>query len=290
MRIVAWPPVGIMSRAPVVERPVARSQGLFTGARAVSSAGPARRVTSLSVSALSRSADVSRIKTSLIADARAAGTPITSALVRALEAQAREIARESRAGAGFMAQLWREIDGGVDLIRMSVCGDNWWLDNARSRSRGGGYTAPLTWTTATDPDLSWTSGGDPLRWFTGPVRIATTGTSADGYPTITLTGLPPNTIVVRPDDVIRSYPAGADSETARAVTLAVSDADGEVTIKLTSALPAGVISLQDMESVVFEVLGAPRGTQPVADNWTLTVDLREVLPDEYAGATEVDPW
>lgn len=250
MRIVAWPPVGIMSRAPVVERPVARSQGLFSGARAVSSAGPARRVTSLSVSALSR----------------------------------------DRAGAGFMAQLWREIDGGVDLIRMSVCGDNWWMDQARSKARGGGYTAPLTWTTPTDPDLSWTSGGDPLRWFTGPVRIATTGTSADGYATITLTGLPPNTIVARPDDVIRSYPAGAESETARAVTLAISNADGEVTIKLTSALPAGVISLQDVESVVFEVLNAPRGTQPVADNWTLTVDLREVLPDEYSGATEVDPW
>jgi len=250
MRIVSWPPVGVVSRAPMVERPVARSRGLFSGARAVSSAGPARRVTSLSVSALSL----------------------------------------GRAGAGYMAQLWRELDGGVDLVRMSVCGDNWWMDQARARARGGLFTQPLTWTTATDPSLSWTAGGNPLRWFTGPVRIATTGTSADGYPTITLTGLPPNVIVARPDDVVRSYPAGADSVTAQAVTMAVSDASGAVTIKLTAPLPVGVISLQDAESVVFEVMTAPRGTQDVSDNWTLTVDLREVLPAEYAGATEVDPW
>lgn len=248
MRIVAWPPVGIVSRAPWVERPVVRSEGLGSGRRAVASAGPERRVAQLSVSSLAM----------------------------------------TRSGAGYMAQLWRELDGGINLVRVEVMSANWWLDRQAGHAAHG--TSPLTWTTGGDP-LSWTSGGDPLAWFVGPARIGTPGTDAQGYPTVTVTGLPPNALILRPDDVVRSHVvADAAWAAARSVTLVRSDGTGAATIRLDRALPEGVISLHDTESLVFEALSMQQAAQGVSGDWLTQVDLRELLPHEYAGAVEWDPW
>ncbi|WP_154664575.1 hypothetical protein [Gemmobacter nectariphilus] len=253
MRIVAWPPVGIVSAAPWVERPVVRSEGLLSGARAVASAGPARRVAQLSVSSLAL----------------------------------------GRSGAGYMAQLWRELDGGINLVRLDVVSTNWVLDRHAGYAAHG--TAPMGWTTDGTTPMDWTTDGTtPMAWFTGPVRSGGSGTDAQGYPTISLTGLPPNTLIVRPDDVLRSFVLdGGDfvsAGTARAVTVATSDATGAVTIRLDAALPAGVISLHDAESVVFEVTGITPGAQGVGADWQYQVNLREVLAHERVGATEWNPW
>ena len=253
MKIVAWPPVGVVSAAPWVERPVVRSEGLLSGARAVASAGPERRVAQLSVSSLAM----------------------------------------GRSGAGYMAQLWRELDGGLNLVRLGVVSANWFLDRQAGRSAFG--AEPLVWTVDGSDPLAWTvDGSDPLAWFVGAVRLGSAGTDAKGYATITLTGLPPNTLIVRPDDVVRSYVVDAgeidSTSTARAVTAAVSDGAGAVTIRLDAALPAGVIALHDTESVVFEVVSIKQAAQTVSGDWQTQISLREVLAHERVGATEWNPW
>lgn len=250
MRIVAWPPVGIVSAAPWVERPVARSEGLNTRSAIMASAGPARRLAQLTVSALA----------------------------------------QGRAGAGYMDQLWREIDGGLHYVRLDVVSPNWFLDRAPGRAMG--YTRPGGWVYDGD-GANWTSGGTVAVWFTQSNRVGTPG-SASGYPTITIPGLPPNTLIVRPGDILRSYTLAAGvvsgSAVARAVAEARSNGAGSVTIRLDAALPLGIISLHDAESCVFEVTGITPGAQGVAGDWQYQVNLREVLPTEYAGATEVNPW
>lgn len=253
MKIIAWPPVGITSRAPWVERPIVRSEGLLFGARVVASAGPARRVAQLSVSSLAM----------------------------------------GRSGAGYMAQLWRELEGGMNLLRIGVSSANWFLDEQAGRVRFG--DAPLYWTVDGSDPLAWTvDGTDPLAWFVGPARTGTHGTDALGYPTLSLTGLPPNAVIVRPDDIVRSFAVDegeiGSATTARAVTLARSDGAGAVTIRLDAELPAGVISLHDTESVVFEVTSLQPSAQGLSGDWQTTISLREVLPHEYAGATEWNPW
>ncbi|WP_323041148.1 hypothetical protein [Gemmobacter sp.] len=250
MRIVAWPPVGIVSAAPWVERQVARSEGLNTRRAIMASAGPARRVAQLTVSALA----------------------------------------QGRAGAGYMDQLWREIDGGLHYVRLDILSPNWHIDRATGRAMG--YTRPGNWTYNAET-AQWTSGGNAAVWFTASNRPGTPGTSG-GYPTITLGSLPPNALIVRPGDLVRSYTVAAGAVTgsavARAVTEARSDAAGVVTIRLDTTLQAGIISLHDAESVVFEVTGITPGAQGVGADWQYQVSLREVLPTEYAGATEVNPW
>lgn len=249
-RIVAFPPVGVLGWSPMVSRPVERSRGLFSGTRVASAAHPARRMLTLDVSALSR----------------------------------------DRAGAGFIDQLMREIDGGVHLVRVSSQPVNWWMDCGRLRALG--FTAPLTWTDGGAP-MTWTDGGAPLSWFTGPTRVASTGTSADGYPTISVPGLPAGQIVARPGDVVRVYPADdrVIGQTAQVVTLARVGPGGVAVIKLASALPAGVVSLSDADTAVYEVTNSPQGAQPGSGNWSLRLDLAEVLASEIpAGAVEWNPW
>jgi hypothetical protein len=41
---------------------------------------------------------------------------------------------------------------------------------------------------------------------------------------------------------------------------------------------------------VFEVVEMPRAMQPIGQDWFYEWRFREVLPHEYAGATEFNPW
>jgi hypothetical protein len=191
-----------------------------------------------------------------------------------------------RNGAGYMQQLWRLMDGGMHLVRFEFGSPIWWQDTQVAQAVFGG-TAPLSWTTGGNP-LGWTTGGNPLAWFTGPAMTGTAGTDALGFATISLTGLPPGVLIVRPGDVVRSF--GGAGGVARAVRAEMTDGAGAVTIRLDAVLPSGVINLHDADSAVFEVLNMTRAAQPVNGDWQISLDLREVLPEEYAGATEVNPW
>jgi len=194
-----------------------------------------------------------------------------------------------RNAAGYMEMLRHVTDYGAQLIQVKSPPVNWWLDAAQET---GFVSGPLSWETSASDPLAWeTSASNPLQWYSGYGQTGTPGTDALGYDTITVTGLPPLTQVVRPAGVVKSYPSGSDPVTARAITVASTDASGAVTVRLDAALPAGVISFGDFETRVFKVDGDfPSVDQPLHGNWFLPINLKEVLPTEYAGATLVSPW
>jgi len=193
----------------------------------------------------------------------------------------------ARSGAGYMEMLKRQMRHGVDYLRLNSPPINWHLDHTRNSDL---RTTPLAWADGGAP-LGWVDGVNPLSWFDGAVYLGTPGTDAKGFDIVTITGLPANRLVVRPADVLRSHPAGAASVTARAITEAYSNGSGVAVVRVESALPNGVISLGDFESRVFVLDGGfPSSDQPVQGNWFYPLNLIEVLPTEYAGATEIDPW
>lgn len=192
-----------------------------------------------------------------------------------------------RSGAGYCEALKRLLDGNVHLVRLYSWPINWHLDAQRGADL---QTAPLIWTAEAVP-LNWTAAGTALHWFTGPVAQGVPSVDALGFDSITITGLPANRLVVRPGDFLRSY-AGGDlvGVLAQVVKPAYSDASGSATVRLFSALPAGVISLGDHETAIFEVMNTPEATQPLGQNWTYQWEFRQVFPDEISDPVEVNPW
>lgn len=204
----------------------------------------------------------------------------TSVLVAAIGCHDRD-------GAGYSESLKRLLEGGVNLVRLQSPIINWRPDYRKWPH----LTAPLSWTTGGDP-LGWTAGGEPLYWFSGPAISATAGTDTNGLPTLTASGFQPGALVCRAYDGIRVYAAdhSVSSAVSRAVRTVHADATGEAVIALHDALPAGIISIGDHESAVFEVEEMPQAPQPLGANWFYQWSFREVLPNEYDGATEVNPW
>lgn len=191
-----------------------------------------------------------------------------------------------RNGAGYSESLKRLLDGGMHLVRLTSWPINWYLDAVAA----GGVTVPLSWTAGGVP-LTWTSGGVPLVWFSGGVVQGVAGTDAAGFPILTLTGLVPGQIVVRPFEVVRVFPtAGGASVAARAVGLVIADGSGGAVLRLHDALVSGTVSFGDAESAVFEVTGWPRAVQGVRGDWTYSWDFREVLAGEITSPVEIDPW
>jgi hypothetical protein len=193
---------------------------------------------------------------------------------------------KARDGAGYSESLKRFLDGGMNLIRLNSPAVNWHLD------RSGPYaSAPLGWQVGGAP-VAWTVGGDPLYWFSGPVLTATVTTVGE-FDAVSVSGLTPGSLACRAYDVLRTYAVSetTTSATARAVRTVYADDAGVAVIPLHSALPAGVISIGDQESAVFEVDGdMPSSPQPLGQNWFYEWRFREVLPAEHAGASEVNPW
>jgi len=190
----------------------------------------------------------------------------------------------ARDGAGYSESLKRFLDGGMNLVRLNSPAVNWHLETLPLA------TAPLGWTVGGEP-LAWTSGGAPLYWYTGPV-LAGTATTLGDYAAISLSGLTPGQLVCRAFDVIRSYSADASATaTARAVRTVYANGSGVAVIPLHESLAAGIVSIGDQESAVFEVDGdLPESAQPLGQNWFYEWRFREVLASEHAGMSEVNPW
>jgi hypothetical protein len=254
-KIITFPPVGSTLVKWFLRQPVQRSRGMFTGKRHVSAIGPARVEATVGVSSLAR----------------------------------------GRNGAGYSDSLWRQIDGGVHLVSLLSPPANWHLDASGEWGWGapGGYrglgTEALEWANG-GASLPWTADSAPLVWFSGSLALAVPGSDADG-PFVTVSGLPPGQLVIRPSEIVRSYPAGdLVGVASRAVTVAYSSASGVAVIRLFSPLPAGTISLGGSERKIFEVTNEPESTQGVGQNWTITWQFTEVFPSEIIDPVEVNPW
>lgn len=256
--VYAWPPVGLTAVDWTEEAPVDRQQSLITGRRYVTESGRVRRVASVTASSLAR----------------------------------------GRSGAGYMENLKTLLRGGRNLVRLDIGYINWWRDRrpretVGSVARDALWSDPVAWQTDTDLALAWSSGGASAAWFTGRVLQAVAGTSG-GWPVLTVSNAPPSRLIARPADFVTLYSpiTATTGSSARVMTEARSDAAGNATIRLMTALSgAGRLNIGSADQGVFEALEVPRAVQPVSGDWSYSWSFREVFEDECAdGWTEVDPW
>jgi hypothetical protein len=190
-----------------------------------------------------------------------------------------------RDGAGMSLSLGRLLDGGMNAVRLKSPPANWHVDCAENR-RAGLYSRPLEWVGG-DAPLGWVHVGG-LWWFNGPA-IQGVATTLNGRPAIALSGLPMNGLVCRAYDVLRCYVGHTSVGTARAITTVYATGSTAV-VALHEALPSGTISIGDQETAVFRATSIPVSPQPVGANWAFAWEFREILPGEYAGWSEENPW
>jgi hypothetical protein len=193
-----------------------------------------------------------------------------------------------RDGAGYMDVLTQLLKG-FHFVRLRLPPINWHLDQSREKAAGGLRNAPLGWVDENGNPVDWTAGSDPVLWFANDAIFGTV-TTLNGFPAIAVTGLPPNRLVCRAGDTLRSFAGGVSAGTAQAVTTVFSSATGAATIPLLTALPAGVISFFDEGEIVARAVQIEAGDQPTGGAWSFRWMFREALPYEYAGADEVNPW
>jgi len=152
---------------------------------------------------------------------------------------------------------------------------------------------PILWTIGGAP-LEWESGGDELAWLTRHI-VATAGT-VDGWPVLTVTGLPPGKTVALPGEWVSVFAdlADATGETAMIVAPAVADGDGVAVLRLVTPLTfegERRAALGMVETGVFRVTGAQVSARPISGDWPSQWAFEEVLPPEIPEDTpEVNPW
>jgi hypothetical protein len=218
------------------------------------------------------------------------GRPRTSAAQRGRRVATANVTGIGTAkdGAGYVRMLNRQWAGAPNLVRAECLSSLWY----RARLGLDLRNNILEWTDG-GVDLLWTDGAVDLLWGDG--EYATYGVPlVDGpWHSLTVTGLPPNRIVVRPSELI-SVTDGATTQTAYVMTTARSDASGTAVIrtdKATAFTVEGLVSIGQREVIVFEALGVPRAVQGVTGTFGFQWDFREVFEDEYAdGWTDVNPW
>ncbi|WP_299145977.1 hypothetical protein [uncultured Tateyamaria sp.] len=185
------------------------------------------------------------------------------------------------AGAGYVEQLKRFLDGKPPFVRMTP------LPHVYRRALNGlnlqrGLHV-LNWS-ASGAALAWSDDGEELQWSDGKKITAEAG--EDNWPFLDCVDLPPSRPVAYPGELVRSGDAGA-----RVIRLARSDSEGRARIYLDTPLSGGSVLIGAGESIVFEILDYPRAVQPVSGNYTYGFDLKEVFAEEHAdGFVEVNPW
>lgn len=197
--------------------------------------------------------------------------------------------RRGNMGAGYVENLKLRL-GGIHAVRLYSRPINYHKDAAEDRARY--ENLPLTWTSGGD-GLTWTMPPEALVWYSGIPLTGVIGTSG-GWNIVTVSGLPPNSLVARPAEFVKVQEDAADAtgSTARVVTEAYSDASGVAVIRLFTALAYdGIITLRTSDTGVFKPdMPYPRAIQAPGQNWYYDWSFREVFADEVGGFVEVDPW
>lgn len=194
-----------------------------------------------------------------------------------------------RIGAGYVEMLKRLLKGGANLVRLNSYPINWHLDALADTTFR--QSALVDWLEVGVP-LGWTEGAEVL-WYDGTVITGTTATS-NGFPAVSVTGLPPNRLVARPGEFLTVF-VDADDLTGTTVQImapARSNGAGAAVIRLYEALPnGGRVNIGISDSAVFRVAGdLPRSMQPVGGNWSYGWEFIEVFADEVGGFTETANW
>jgi hypothetical protein len=196
-----------------------------------------------------------------------------------------------RNGAGYSEVLKRLLRGGAALVRLQSSPINWHLDAESAAAwQAGGF---LRWITGADAPLTWNATGGTVSWFSGLFLTGVIGTS-NGFPSLTLSGLPASQPVIRPGESVQVFQDPGDPDevgvSIMAVAPAQSNADGVAVIRLISAPPYAARVAIGRETAVFRAVSVPSSEQPVGANWTLPWDFQEVLPAEVGGFVENRDW
>lgn len=213
------------------------------------------------------------------------GATYTSAAQRRRLLAGFDVAGWPKYSAGYLEALWRLLDGGVHLVRLSSCRIPYGK-TVKNWQRGGDY---LNWSTPPQ-DVMWLTPPSEVKWFDGTI-LSYTITTLNGLPAVRVGGLPANSIVALPGEFITVW-IGSTTETHMIAGEARSDGDGDATIMLVTAPSAtGQISIGGRETGIFELASdwpqvMNRGGLP--ENYGL--QFREVFEDERGPFTEIDPW
>jgi len=188
-------------------------------------------------------------------------------------------------GSGYLEALWRLLDGGEHLVRLTACRIPWGrtVDNV---SRAGSY---FSWTLPSTP-IGWVSDGDPFYWFSGAMLTGTINTSGH-FAKITVTGLPANAVVAIPGEFLTIHLEGGDEQHMIANEV-VSNASGVAVANLVSTPSAGGrVSFGSYETGVFRLQSDwPRAQRMAGSTEPYSLDFRQVFEDEEGFFQDVNPW
>ncbi|MDP2495855.1 hypothetical protein Q8W25_17640 [Shimia thalassica] len=193
-----------------------------------------------------------------------------------------------KASAGYVEMFKEFLDGGINYTRISMCSPLWY---GALRGLGGRRgSQALEWMSGYDA-LEMTESAVDLSWTVGQPVAGLAGTF-DGWPILTCTGLPANTVIAFPSETVLVVDGGGVTHTARILRVAKVDAAGDAVLFLDAGVPDGDVLIGYRESVVYEVqdVNDIQAMQPVSGNFSYTINLREVFEDETDGFTEVNPW
>ena len=199
----------------------------------------------------------------------------------------------TRMGAGYMESLIELLAGGQHGVRLYSMPINY-----RGRhSAADRQAARLDWTDS-GTDLDWTDSGTEMIWYDGTILSGTHDsalTDSAGFPYITVSGLPANTLVARPSEFLTVFADEDDltGTTVRIVTDATSDANGVAVIRLFTS-PGDATDLRvnigTRDTGVFRPVSIPEPMQELNANWIYDWEFYEVFADEVGSFTEIDPW
>lgn len=207
---------------------------------------------------------------------------ITAHDPRRIYAEFSASARHGRKGIGYMEALRRLLDGGVNYVRLFNKIPTAVTAERPEAVRWYGNGAPVRWTDA----------GAALDWYTGTPGTGTP-TTQDGYPAVHVTGLPANSLICIPGEIVRIGET-VGGEQRMALNEVTSDGAGEATIRVDEAftVAAGTVIVGDVETGIFEVTGWPSGGGPIDSDFSYDWRFRQVFEDEDPSgtATELSPW
>lgn len=189
-------------------------------------------------------------------------------------------------GAGYMEALWRLMDGGVHLVYLSSCRIPWGRVGPTPGQRA---EKEVDWE---EPPaaIGWTYPDADIIWI-APVELPAVYSVVHGVPTLTVSTLPPNSLVAIPGEFLTIHAAGGVEETIMISNPARSNASGEVAIRLVSVPTiSGPVSIGTREQGVFRLQSDWPRAKRSASQETYTLEFREVFEDETDGFVGVNPW
>ena len=192
-------------------------------------------------------------------------------------------------GAGYMEALWRMMEGGVHLVRLNsrcLVGDPGLVDGQLRRS------SRLDWINSGE-GMTWLVPPSEMLWLRGTPLSFTINWQNSYLASVTVTGLPPNSVVALPGEFYRvNSHDGSFQGSGVIVDKAESDSTGSAVVRVSPPPPeGGVLSLGSQETGAFELMSEwPLVKKRAGSMDSYLLEFRQVFEDERGPFEEVSPW